>query len=1167
MRIARLDLLRYGHFTDTTLELRAGATDLHVVYGPNEAGKSTARGAIGDFLFGFPQSTAIDFLHSYAQLRIGARCETAAGPIEAIRRKGRKDTLLDADGEPSSTLDAELSRALAGADMDFFTRMFSLDHEGLRKGGQALAAAEADADSVVLAAGSGLADVLGQHAELAREAGELWAPTPAKNRRYYQAEQRLKDAEAAIREHEITVRDWQQRRDAFDTADQRYQDLTERKRNLDRQRHELERMRRVAQPVRRYQALAAELDAMGDVADLPADARTQFEAARKADDDAGLAIDQLTTLVERIDAEIADIADDPALRDVAEDIERLAEQRLRIADERERDAEIEDRLTALAGSLETDRSQLSRQEADMAWPGVGALAEARRLIGERPVIAQTLEHARELLAQTREREHALVAEQDATGTACETDTLDAWLAAHARDSDLVHERRNAVAELDRLTRDSTRRLDRLDPPLDDVTMLAGRALPAISEVESAGRHMHAAVDTLKRRQDHVDTLEDEAAHARAAHERQRAADALPSAAALAALRQRRDGFWTGLRQRLTDPVSDDLFTAGNDSDTDTFDTLLREADALADQRFERAEAITREAERARAVAEREHALAQALARRDDARTACDEHAAHWQTLWRPTGLTPGEPPAMREWLIACEAIVGIRAEQDEAAARLERLEARIADVHGQALEMLRAAGLDDPGLADLSLTVVLERAGQHATQTRQRRDEQARIVAERRKLEPLIDSQTHACDEAASAMADWQQAWRQALSGLGLAEDTPFEGAEAIIDHLDAARQRADEQHTLTAERHALAARRQRFEHAAAETLAAAAHSSAVDETAEQTSQRLSSALQQAQTHHRLVTTRRADREAHIQRIAEYRQAKKQAAADFDRLARQAASPDLEALDRAIEAAEHKRRLAAERAQITATIEAQGDGQPIADLITAVAACDLDTLREQVAVLAQQIEDLDDDIHDARDHRSAAKTAFEAIGGDERAAIAESERQTALADMADAAERYLRVGTAALLLKWAGQRYSMDRQRPLIERGSTLINTLTGGSIVRLTAEFDARDRLHIVGVRADGSLLAPTGMSEGTRDQLYLALRVAAIEDYLTRAEALPVIADDLFINFDDDRAMAGLEVLAHLAEQTQVVLFTHHQHLRDMAATRLGSRTAVHDLVPVLS
>jgi uncharacterized protein YhaN len=76
--------------------------------------------------------------------------------------------------------------------------------------------------------------------------------------------------------------------------------------------------------------------------------------------------------------------------------------------------------------------------------------------------------------------------------------------------------------------------------------------------------------------------------------------------------------------------------------------------------------------------------------------------------------------------------------------------------------------------------------------------------------------------------------------------------------------------------------------------------------------------------------------------------------------------------------------------------------------------------------------------------------------------------------------------------------------------------------------------------------------------DQLYLALRVAAIEDYLDHAEPMPFIADDLFINFDDKRSAAGFRVLNELAKKTQVLFFTHHQHLLNVAQGALGTSVA---------
>ena len=79
-------------------------------------------------------------------------------------------------------------------------------------------------------------------------------------------------------------------------------------------------------------------------------------------------------------------------------------------------------------------------------------------------------------------------------------------------------------------------------------------------------------------------------------------------------------------------------------------------------------------------------------------------------------------------------------------------------------------------------------------------------------------------------------------------------------------------------------------------------------------------------------------------------------------------------------------------------------------------------------------------------------------------------------------------------------------------------------------------------------------GLSSGTEDQLFLALRIAAVEDYLTGALALPFVADDLFVNFDPERSAAGFEVLGQLAEQTQVLFYTHHPHLVEVAQETLG-------------
>jgi uncharacterized protein YhaN len=99
---------------------------------------------------------------------------------------------------------------------------------------------------------------------------------------------------------------------------------------------------------------------------------------------------------------------------------------------------------------------------------------------------------------------------------------------------------------------------------------------------------------------------------------------------------------------------------------------------------------------------------------------------------------------------------------------------------------------------------------------------------------------------------------------------------------------------------------------------------------------------------------------------------------------------------------------------------------------------------------------------------------------------------------------------------------------------------------------------MHLAGVRSEGAVVPVSGMSSGAADQLYLALRVAAVEDSLNHGAPLPFVADDLFINFDDHRAAAGFKVLAELARKTQVLFFTHHEHLVQVA--REATATDIH-------
>ena len=86
--------------------------------------------------------------------------------------------------------------------------------------------------------------------------------------------------------------------------------------------------------------------------------------------------------------------------------------------------------------------------------------------------------------------------------------------------------------------------------------------------------------------------------------------------------------------------------------------------------------------------------------------------------------------------------------------------------------------------------------------------------------------------------------------------------------------------------------------------------------------------------------------------------------------------------------------------------------------------------------------------------------------------------------------------------------------------------------------------------------------MSSGTCDQLYLALRLASIHQHVEKAGPLPFTIDDVLINFDDVRAKAALDVLLTLAGQTQVILFTHHKRVVELARELDTDEVFVHHI-----
>jgi uncharacterized protein YhaN len=125
------------------------------------------------------------------------------------------------------------------------------------------------------------------------------------------------------------------------------------------------------------------------------------------------------------------------------------------------------------------------------------------------------------------------------------------------------------------------------------------------------------------------------------------------------------------------------------------------------------------------------------------------------------------------------------------------------------------------------------------------------------------------------------------------------------------------------------------------------------------------------------------------------------------------------------------------------------------------------------------------------------------------------------------------------LLEETRARYERERQPDVVRAAETHFDRITGGRYSRIiTAPGEATVRIESDG----GEVKATEELSRGTAEQLYLALRFGLIEEFARHAEPLPVVMDDILVNFDPDRAERAAEALHALAERHQVLFFTCH-------------------------
>ncbi len=696
---------------------------------------------------------------------------------------------------------------------------------------------------------------------------------------------------------------------------------------------------------------------------------------------------------------------------------------------------------------------------------------------------------------------------------------------------------------------------------------AARLYPPVSDLDALARVPIPGAETLSRYDNDLTRLGREVAHER---DRLTAATAAASDAeaklrdltsvrpvaspdVIAAKRQERDSTWNEVRGALFGSL-DSLATDQLADLVTRFERRSSEADRIADQAVSEADRVAAFAVQSSRLKEERAKEADATARIVSLEEGRREVLETWAAAWQRSGIAPLAPTEMAHWRIILEGLLERREKLIGQRERLAELETAIRVIEPEVRVIAAGVGLGDADRPDIAaICDGIEARLKALTEIWDNsRDLETRI----RDTQHRIDALVEACKEVELGLQEWSKGWSAAVPAVGLRSGATVDEAGAALavwnEVPKALRERDNRARRVSGMQREVDA----FERSVkglVGTIALDLETVPADAAVKILSDRVTAARaaesRKAETQRRLVEATRVRRDTEI--------VLKEAEARLGAL-----STELPAgcnLTELLDQLRVRTRLAESLRERRMHLITQGDGHAEVHLRGELASFNVDEVQSNVQILLEEEQALEREgqqVFAAHEHALREREAAEQGMGAELAA---QQRASAEAELIETSREWAVLKFGALLLSTLIDRRRATQNDPLMARAGELFATLTGGSFEGLGQQYDEHDNARLVGRRSSGQVVPLAGMSTGARDQLYLALRLAYLEDYASRAEPPPFIGDDLFATFDEERTAHGLTALAAIGERVQPIIFTHHQHVADIARTKVGAQVLI--------
>ena len=574
--------------------------------------------------------------------------------------------------------------------------------------------------------------------------------------------------------------------------------------------------------------------------------------------------------------------------------------------------------------------------------------------------------------------------------------------------------------------------------------------------------------------------------------------AVPSEDTLQQFRGRRDQQWRLVRRAWLEnrDVGDEAREIDADhSLPESFERSLLVTDEVADRMRRASDRVAQmaELERQKQSIDRElEERARTNENREERRVALE---AEWHTAWDGSGLEVQRWPSMRDTLDIREQLVGQLERRKSLQVEIEQVDGTIADVCDDLRAAMAAVGelVEDD---ESRLEALIELATLRKVKLAEAREEFAELRVKSTAAAGRIRSMKDNEERFTQRVEEFRSRYLSEQPA-----ESPVETVRAIVDALEATKREE-----------------QAYRDAKAQFAEVEKKRGATDEKV------------------RLATVA------------------------LEVLAAEAGAGSFKELPEIVRLADQKRYLSNQVEEIQGDL--LNEGCPVEETARRVAAhteTETTELQERLSELTRALTEATADAAKKRERAAAARSAFEGLTSeDDTVAAANANMASIEAGLGESVQRYLRLVLASGLLREAIERYRQHHEAPLLAKASTRFSNLTNGDYDRVETDVDdAGSPFFLVHLAGGDTTNTFSQLSEGTRGQLQLALVLGSLEQrFAAGAEPMPLVLDDVLVDFDDDHSLAAIGALAAFSKTTQVLLLTHHSRIREQAESLVATQ-----------